>query len=103
MFRSNDTNVTKDAIAGLLSSEVWRAEEAMSALRALAYEETMFLIDELLGWHSDLVGSDAAVESALTRLMATVMNGDLDRLAAAIKRATRARRAVERAMADTAA
>jgi hypothetical protein len=99
MFRFN-TNATDSAIAGLLSSEAWRAEEAASALRALAYEDMVFIIDELLGWHSDLVGTDADVESALTRLLAAVMAGDLDLLAAAIKRATTARRMIERAIAD---
>jgi hypothetical protein len=100
MFRWNSINGTTDAIEGLLASDAWRAEEVASALRSVAHDDAVFIIDELLGWHADLVGVDPEVELALNRLVGAATRGDFAVVAAAIKRAADARRAIEDAISN---
>jgi hypothetical protein len=100
MFRWNSISATANAIEGLMASDAWRAEQAASALRSLGHDDAVFIIDELLGWHSDLVGADPEIESALTRLVAAAVRGDFDVVAAAVKQAASMRRAVEHAIAN---
>jgi hypothetical protein len=86
-------------VDGLLTSVTWQAERPPVICSPLRTKKRSFTVDELLGWYADVVGQDEALEQALTRLMGVVVNGDLEVVASAVRRAVRARRAIERVLA----
>lgn len=82
-------------INGLVEADGWMSEKVAAALIAIAYNDSFFALEELLGWYGDLVGFNPAVESALTRLAALVVTGDLELIANAVRDALRLQRAYE--------
>jgi hypothetical protein len=98
MFRWTDLERNVEVVDGLIGSDSWQAEKTAAALSAIAYEETIFAVDERLGWHADLVGEDSDLERALSRVLAVVVSGDVARVADAVRTAVRTRRIIERAV-----
>lgn len=88
-------NADSSAIQGLIEADSWKAEKIGAALTAISYHESFFALEELLGWYSDIVGENPAVENALTLLTSLVVTGDLQLISNAVRDAVRLQRACE--------